>query len=297
MKPWIATLLVCALSVACNSTPAQRRAGVLDYLYPSGAKPEPPQDVHLAIPLRVGVAFAPASSEGQSMSQPLFTLSGGFNYGISLDESDKQRLLQRVVDAFKGTEGVQSIQIIPSTYLKPGGGFENVDQLRSLLGIDLIAILSYEQSQYQEYNKASFTYWTLVGAYVVKGNKNDTHTFVDTSVFDIPSRALLFNAAGQCKNTASATALEASEQLRKDSLAGFQKAVDDMIVQLQGALVAFREQGKSGTVHGAGTPGLSVSHADGAGGGGGTGAGASGLELLAAFALLACASRRRAALG
>src|SRR5262249_10952320 len=155
--------------------------------------------------------------------------------------------------AFKDVEGVQSIQIIPSSYLKPKGGFENVDQLRSLLGIDLIALLSFEQTQFQDYNKASLTYLTLVGGYLIEGNENETHTFVDTSVFDIPSRTLLFNAGGRSRVAESSTALEVSENLRQDSAQGFEGAIDRMISELRLALDGFREQAKSGTVRGAGT--------------------------------------------
>lgn len=287
--------LALALLAACAAPPIQHRAGVLDYLYPGSAQPVPPADVHLMLPLRVGVAFAPGEGVG-NRSAPNFWTGELGGYEVVFDESAKQRLLQQVVDAFQGTEGVQSIQIVPASYLKAGGGFENVDQLRSLLGIDLIALLSYEQTQIQDVNKASLTYWTVVGAYFIEGNENETHTFVDTSVFDIPSRALLFNAGGRSKVEHTSTALEASATLRADSARGFDRAVADMITQLQTALAGFREQAKSGTVHGLGTPKLAVS-GGAEGGGGGAGAGAcGGLELV--FALVLCAGgllRRHAA--
>jgi len=292
MQARIAASFVLFLLAACATPPVQQRAGVLDYLYPRGVQPAPPADVKLVLPLRVGVAFAP-SAGGTNTSAPNFWTGGVGGYEAVFGESEKQRLLQRVVDAFKGAEGVQSIQIIPASYLQPAGGFENVDQLRGLLNIDLIALLSYEQTQFQDLNKASLTYWTLVGAYFIEGNENETQTFVDTSVFDIPSRALLFNAAGRSKLKQESTALEAGEALRHDSSRGFDAAIADMIHQLEGALAAFREQAKSGTVRGVGTPKLEVSQA----GTGGTGGGAlSALELgLAALLVGAGLLRRRGA--
>jgi len=289
LKLLVASLSLLALC-ACSAPTVQHRAGVLEYLYPEGAPTVPPSDVHLALPLRVGVAFAPGGPSGESYGNYWTGELGA--YSPSFSEGDKQRLLERVAAAFQGTEGVQSIQIVPASYLQPRGGFANVDQLRSLLGLDLIAILSYEQTQFQDLNRASLTYWTVVGAYFVEGNENETHTFVDTSVFDIPSRALLFNAAGRSKVGGSATALETAGELRSESRDGFDQAVDAMIVQLQGALAAFREQAKAGTVRGAGTPKLEVTRE-----GGGSGAGAAGaLELALALLLTAgCALGRRGA--
>ena len=288
--PCSLALSLSALLAACASPTVQHKAGVLEYLYPSGVQPTPPADVRLALPLRVGVAFAPSTSSSGSASS---FWSGDLGaYMPTLDEAEKQRLLQRVVEAFQGTEGVQSIQIVPSSYLQAGGGFANVDQLRALLGIDLIALLSFEQTQFQDFNKASLTYWTLVGGYFIEGNENETHTFVDTSVFDIPSRALLFNAGGRSAVQHSSTALEASARLREDGTKGFELAVADMIAQLQTALASFREQAKSGTVRGAGTPKLTVE--GGGGGGGASGAGASGvLELGLALLLAGGAFARR----
>ncbi len=288
MRILASSLATLAFLAGCASPTVQHKAGVLEYLYPAGVQPTPPADVHLALPLRVGVAFAPSS--GATQTSGSFWTGDLGAYSPVLDGAEKQRLLQRVVDAFQGTEGVQSIQIVPASYLKPGGGFENVDQLRALLGIDLIALLSFEQTQFQDFNKASLTYWTLVGGYFIEGNENETHTFVDTSVFDIPSRALLFNAGGRSKVQQSATILESSAKLRADSAKGFELAIADMIAQLSVALAAFREQAKSGTVRGTGTPKLAVE----GGAGGAAGAGASGaLELALALCLAGGWSLRR----
>jgi rhombotail lipoprotein len=263
-------LSIVVLVFSCATPPTQHRAGVLDYLYPVGKTASPPTDIELVPPLRVGIAFAPESGpEARS---------------FALDESRKRQLLERIVAAFKDVEEVEKIEIVPASYLKAGGGFENVDQIKNLLGIDLIALLSYEQTQFGEFNKSSLAYWTLVGAYFVEGNKNETHTFIDTSVLDIPSRALLFNAAGRSEVENSSTALEVFDAQREDSAKGYERAVDAMIVDLQRSLDAFREQARTGTVRGAGTPALAIDRGPGSTAGGGTGAGAVG-ALECAFAL------------
>ena len=59
-----------------------------------------------------------------------------------------------------------------------------------------MALVSYDQVANTSEKTSSLLYWTIVGAYVVKGNKNDVQTFVDTAVFDMATRKLLFRAPG-----------------------------------------------------------------------------------------------------
>ncbi len=242
--PALIGLAVLVLASACATSSTQRSAGVLDYLYPEGKPAQPPTDVHLELPLRVGVAFVPEEQTGY--------------YPTGLEESEKQRLLERVRDAFLQTEETSGIEIVPSTYVIAGGGFENLDQLRAMLGIDVIALISYDQRQIEDLNTASITYWTILGAYVVPGNENETHTFVSASVFDIPSRALLLNATGSSTVEDRSTALGSGRSLREGSSEGMALAIDDMVGQLETALSAFREQVKTGTVRGPGTPAIDV---------------------------------------
>src|SRR5439155_258207 len=86
--------------------------------------------------------------------------------------------------------------------------------------------------------------WTIVGAYIVRGQKNDTHTMLDTVVYDIPSRKMLFRAPGLSEIKGSATLVNQSEQLRTDSEAGVSQATADMIKNLDAQLLAFREKVK-----------------------------------------------------
>ena len=57
-----------------------------------------------------------------------------------------------------------------------------------MFGIDVIALVSYDIVQFTGEGLSSISYWTLVGAYAVRGEKNDTHTMIDAAVYDIASR-------------------------------------------------------------------------------------------------------------
>jgi len=276
--PGLVCLGVAALvasTAACTSTTRQRKASVLEYLYPEGKEAQSGADVHLELPLAIGLAFVPEATAraGDSI----------------LQAGQQQELLQRVKQAFVGAEGIERIEVVPATYVTPGGGFENVDQIRRALGVDLIVLVSFDQTQFDDPNLASITYWTIVGAYVVPGNENETHTFVNASVFDIESRALLLNASGESVVSGRATAIDVERSLREGRAEGFELAVDDLIVNLGVALEAFREQVKTGTIRGQGTPAVEVTAAGNVvgTGGGGTGVGALGpLEIALGLLLL-----------
>ena len=87
--------------------------------------------------------------------------------------------------------------MIPEAYLRTGRGFPTaLEQTARLYDLDVMALVSYDQVAHSAEGRPSFLCWTIVGAYVVKGNENDVHTFVDTAVFDVPTRKLLFRAPG-----------------------------------------------------------------------------------------------------
>lgn len=271
------TLVTCWLALACAGTTQQHRASSLEFLYPKGAPERPSSDVVLSLPLRVGIAFPPSADYS------------------TFDEVQKRALLERVAEAFRGRPEIARVDVIPSLDLRPGGGFDNLDQLARMYGLDVVALVSYEQMQFSEETVASITYWTVVGAYVVKGDRNETRTMMDASIFDLKSRALLFRASGQSQVKRSSTAIDLQRSLREASEQGFAQATTALIADLEHALGAFREQAKTGTVRGQGTPAIEVSSAGGAAGGG-TGAGSAGpveLVLAVVTAGIAAAGARR----
>jgi rhombotail lipoprotein len=90
-----------------------------------------------------------------------------------------------------------------------------------MYNVDVVALLSYDQAQFTDEGALSLTYLTIVGAYLVPAEKNDTHTMLDAVVYDIRSRKMLFRAPGTSQIKGHATLMNLSEQRRKDSDAGF----------------------------------------------------------------------------
>jgi rhombotail lipoprotein len=209
-----------------------RREGVssslVDYLYPAGEKPPPlsAQTATLELPLKVGLAFVPSqygSSKGPS-------------------EAERMQMLQNVKAAFSGRDFIEEIAVIPEAYLRAGRGFEGLEQTARLYGLDVMALVSYDQVANTSEKSSSLLYWTIVGAYVVKGNKNDAQTFVDTAVFDIATRKLLFRAPGVSDVESSATLVDQEQDMRVTQRKGFEQAMADMTKNLDTELASFKER-------------------------------------------------------
>lgn len=235
-------LVFCAVMNGCTGQQTRARSSVIDYLYPnqSDTNIKPSRPV-LNIPLKVGIAFVPeqpARSRG-------FNVWAGQVRGGALTEADKSQLLEKVADNFRKHKFVSEIEVIPSAYLTPRGSFANLDQIKTMYGIDIIALVSYDQVQFTDEGALSITYWTIVGAYVISGELNDTSTMLDTAVYDIKSRKMLFRAPGTSNITGSATPVNLSEELRKDSIKGFQLAAEQMVDNLQIQLDKFKTTIKS----------------------------------------------------
>lgn len=220
-----------AFSQMFNATQQKGQSGsVVEYLYPQATKsPElVPGVTTLRPPIRVGVAFTPGGS-----------LSG------SMSEAQKVRMLDRVRQAFKDLPYVASIEVIPGQYLRPRGGFDNLTQAARLLNVEVVALLSYDQVQLNEQNNWSILYWTLVGTYVVKGDRYDVQTMMDAAVFDVASRKLLFRAPGTSQVKGDATMMALSQESRRAREEGFDRALDELLPNLRAELERFRERIKT----------------------------------------------------
>jgi len=237
-------LLVCLAVSGCATGTTRNATSVVDYLYPNTRDPVvTPSIPVLTLPTRVGIAFVPgARGQGVGTSRGAAPFRGP--QVETLTEAKKTAVLQEVANHFKKYPFVKDIEIIPSAYLTPRGGFANLEQIRTMYGLDVIALVSFDQTQFTDEGALSLAYWTIIGAYVVKGEKNDTHTMLDAVVYDIPSRKMLFRAPGTSHIRGSATLVNLSEQLRKDSEAGFNQATKQMIANLDQQLVVFRERVK-----------------------------------------------------
>lgn len=262
-----AVLNGCAGLVEGRTT--RQASSVVDFLYPDRSHVvETPSVPVLTLPLDVGIGFVPAGSRRIGNQD--------------LDAKQRMQLMERIAADFRKQDFIRNIELIPTEYLRPGGSFDNLDQVRALYGVDVIVLLAYDQVQYTDQGLLSLSYWTIVGAYVFKGEKNDTSTLIDATVYDIPSRKLLFRAPGTSQVRGRATFVNQSEELRADSQRGFKMAADDLVNNLQSELARFKQElkEKPETAKVVGSPGYT--------GGGDFGGGFSLLLLT----LLGVASRR-----
>ncbi len=230
----IITIFVLFSLVGCAEFYGQRQSrytsSVVEYLYPEKEVSEVPSIPRLSLPLRVGIAFVPESHPGTVAN--------------SLNGMEKTALMERISAEFRTLPFVKDIELIPTDYLVKGGGFTNLDQIKTMYGIDVISLVSYDQVQHTDEGILSLSYWTIVGAYTVKGEKNDTSTMVDAVLYDIPSRKMLFRAPGTSLIKGTSTLVNLSEQLRADSLNGFHLAADDLVTNLQAELERFKKKVK-----------------------------------------------------
>jgi rhombotail lipoprotein len=228
----LALLFIPLLSGCTVARNVRYSSSVVEYLYPSKTEVmEKPGIPTLELPLKIGIAFVP---ENRTMYSR--TLLG---------EKQKLDLMDRISSEFKKYPFVKSIEPIPSAYLTPAGSFANVDQIRTMYGIDVIALISCDQIQHTDQGLLSIAYWTIVGMYIVRGEKNDTNTMLDAAVYHIPSRKMLFRAPGASHVLGTATPINLTEQLRNDSLTGFEQAADSLTANLQEQLARFKENIKA----------------------------------------------------
>lgn len=228
MKRLLLILAVLSLA-ACSGmqTQSTRSSSLVDFLYPKGSRPEmKPQMPLIRLPARVGLAFVPGD--------------------YRIPQSEKQALLARVKSEFEKHAFIEKIEIIPENYLPRAGGFTMLQQIGRMYDIEQIVLVSYDQVLTSRENNASLLYWTIVGLYLVPGNSNSVQTFVDTAVFDIDSRKLLFRAPGINRSQRLSTAIGASAVKESTGMDSFEMAVDEMIGNLQTELATFRQRVRSG---------------------------------------------------
>lgn len=269
----LATLLIATLTTTGCATwfdqgRQAQRATVVDYLYPKGEQPTlAPSAPELQLPLRVGIAFVP----GERASD--------------LPEAERERLLRKVKDAFASRPYIAAIEVIPTTYLRARGGFDNLQQAARMYNVDVVALLSYDQVQFSDSNRLSILYWTIVGGYFVNGSQYDVSTLVDASVFDLKTRQLLFRAPGSSQIKGSSPLVKFGEASREARGEGYRQAIDALIPQLDAQLEGFKVRVKEEKV-------ARVVNKPGYSGGGTVDLGA--LGLFGALAALAALRRRHA---
>jgi rhombotail lipoprotein len=264
----VAALLLGGCASAFPRREVRQSASVVDYLYPRAESPPQAEQgiVTLRPPVRVGIAFVPSPPR-----------AGG------LPEPEKARLLDRLKASFQQHDFIGRIDVIPSAYLQPQGGFANLQQTARMFDVDVVALVSHDQVRFNDSNSLAVLYWTIVGAYIIHGDEYDVHTLVDVSVFDVASRRLLFRAPGSSQVKGSASLANYGERTRAAQAEGYSKAVEQVIPRLESELGNFKARVRTDT-------GLRVENRAGYRGGGS----ADGIALvLALAATLAIPALRR----
>jgi len=234
-KHFLIALLSAALFLAGCSTIWDWSGGhrngtsssLVDYLYPDGEVPPDVQATipYLELPLRVGIAFVPGQAGPGTIS-----------------EATKMQLLEIVKASFVDREYIGHIEVIPDTYLRSSKGVTGMQQVARLYGMDVMALVSYDQVAVSEENPSGILYWTIVGSYFIKATSNEVQTFVDTAVFDVDTARLLFRAPGAHSMSDRSTLVEAGEVVRRAKDESFAAAMGEMTGALASELDRFRER-------------------------------------------------------
>ncbi|WP_105168202.1 rhombotarget lipoprotein [Pseudoalteromonas sp. T1lg23B] len=240
-------LTSCSAIISNNTGKKTQSSSLMDFLYPnkeSRTEHEPEIPV-LRLPVKVGLAFVPSKNWQRD----------------GIHGKDQVELLEKVKKSFLKYDYIDRIEIIPSTYLNGGEGFSTLEQVGRLYDVDVMALVSYDQVTQSLENNAALLYWTIVGMYIIPGNENSIQTFVDTAVFDIKSKKMLFRAPGVNKLEKRTTAVGIDDTLAEKSLEGFGLAVTDMTANLDAELARFKVRVKEEKI-------AKVEHREGYSGGG-----------------------------
>lgn len=183
MKNLLLTIAVLCLTGCASLGLDQKRhiksTSLISFLYPDKDFPSENSMPHLQLPLNVGLAFIPPTSGSAEPTQAF-----------------QQQLLSQVKSEFSDKDYINKIVIIPSMYLKHGRNAIELEYLKQMFQIDVIALVSYDQITRRADNLKSLTYFTVLGAFIFKGSEFDTSTLLDLAMVDIDTKVILLRAAG-----------------------------------------------------------------------------------------------------
>lgn len=233
----VAVASIAALAACASVGTTRQQSSLMGYLYPDGQpQPQSTDVATVRLPLRLGIILAPTVDTSRSG----YVLTPRVNQPLST--GDQVSYLDQIADEFRTNPLFKDVEVIPSNYVTPGGGFKNLETLASMYSVDAIAVVSYDQLQTTDEGKDSFLYWTVIGAYVVDTEKNASTTFVDTAVFDVKSHKLLFHASGTSHSASSGTLANNSEEVRGASHQGFVDAFAAMATDISTGLKTFKDK-------------------------------------------------------
>jgi len=138
-----------------------------------------------------------------------------------VSRQDEKKLLDIVRKTFEGRDWVKEIVVIPSTYLTPNGGFDNLDQI-------------------QYVNQNPIAYLSIVVSYFLPLEKNETRTLIDVAVFHVPTRTFLLRAPGNSKITGHTTSVDEPKALRERAETGLKIATVELSKNLNEEVESFK---------------------------------------------------------
>jgi rhombotail lipoprotein len=259
----------------CRSS-TRSSSSLVSFLYPKDADPPRENSIpQLALPVRVGIAFIP---------------QGTGDAPAGLEAARRDEILERIRKRFADRKFVSQIVMIPDYYLRGRGGFDNLEGVQRLYGVDVLALVSYDQVTYREENNWSLGYLTIVGAYVLKGSQHDVITLMDLAVVDPASRSILLRAGGTDDRRHRTTAANQTREARASQGEGFSAATDELIENFDRALTRFETDVREGKAN------VRVTQRAASGGGHGGAGALDGVSLaaLGGLLILVCARRSRA---
>ena len=209
---------------------------LVEFLYGNANVPPVDAEVNLQLPIRVGVSFLPAGDSAAPSAV------------------DREKVLAAIRDNFKSLPYVSEIVPIPDYYLRTaqgrvglGDGFTQIEQLSRLHRLDLFALVSYDQITDSSMNKNSLAYLTIVGAYIVRGDRHETHTLLDLAVVDPHTRSLVLRSGGTSSLGGNTTLIEAERHETAQRTRGFELATASLVDNFKRELVDFEARVKAGT--------------------------------------------------
>lgn len=263
--------LLCWPSCHNRDRSAHGSSSLVGFLYPEGTDALPPNEIPtVPVPMRVGLAFLPDRTD-----QPV----------DGLEAARREAILQRIADHFRSRPFIREITIVPDYYLRDARGFAALAGVQRLHGVDVMALVSYDQVRHEDERKSSIAYLTIVGAYVVRGTRQDVTTLMDMAVVDAGSRSILMRAGGTDTRVNNTTYVGSEVAGRKTAAGSFDAAADQLIEHFDVALGQLEADIRAGKST------VKVRRQEGSGGAGG--AGSFDLRALLGLAALSLAVARR----
>lgn len=115
--------------------------------------------------------------------------------------------------------------------------------LRKMYGVDIVAIISYQQDQRSSRNSfLSFLDLAIVPAYTIPSVKVTTSTVVDGKIVHIPSNAIIFRASGLNERSTHMTPVSSQENgTNEESIEGLKASIIDLGENVSNILTGLSE--------------------------------------------------------